>query len=52
MTKLYNRKTQEVQIIESNDEAFINMTIKIWVMYHNENNPGNRITKKDIIVID
>lgn len=52
MTKLYNRKTQETQIVESADEAFISMTIKLWVRIHNERNPENRISKKDILVID
>ena len=52
MTKLYNRKTQETQIVESTDEMFISMTIKIWVKIHNEQNPENRISKKDIIVIE
>jgi hypothetical protein len=52
MTKLYNRKTQETQIVESVDEAFISMTIKLWVRIHNERNPENRISKKDILVID
>jgi hypothetical protein len=52
MTKLYNRKTQETQIVENADEAFISMTIKLWVRIHNERNPENRISKKDILVID
>ena len=51
MTKLYNRKTGEIQKVDSNDEAFINMTIKIWVKFHNEQNPGNRISRKDILVV-
>lgn len=51
MTKLFNRKTKEVQIVDSKDEAFISMTIKVWVKFHNEQNPGNRISRKDIIVV-
>lgn len=51
MTKLYNTKTQETQIVESTDEAFIEMTIKIWVKFHNMNNPADKITKKNIQII-
>ena len=51
MTKLFNRKTQEVQMVDSKDEAFIDMTIRIWVKFHNEQNPGNKISRKDIIVV-
>jgi len=51
MTKLYNRKTQEMQIVDSKDEAFVNMAIKLWVKIHNKQNPGNRISRKDILVV-
>jgi len=51
MTKIYNRKTKETQIVDSKDEAFVMMTVKLWVRIHNEQNPANRITKKDIMIV-
>lgn len=46
--KLYNIKMQEVQIV---NEELVEMTVKIWVRYHNERN-AEKITKKDIIRIN
>lgn len=52
MTKLYCKKTGEIQIVESTEENFIKMAIRLWVMNHNHWNPSKRITKRDIIIID
>lgn len=51
MTKLYNRKTQQEQVLESDEEMFVNMAIRLWVRIHNERNPENRISKRDIVII-
>lgn len=51
MTKLYNRKTQEMQTLDSTDGAFIEMAVKLWVKVHNDRHPGNRISRKDILII-